>query len=78
MGGDCIGSGGLGCEFAWHAKQCSSVSFTALSIPGNNTDSRKSAFVLACPWCPLCAIFTICCCRDPGIRIHVPRNNTLL
>ena len=77
IGADLIGSGGLGCNVAWHARQCSSSVFTAFSMSGNHTCSRRRAFVFACPWWPSWAICITCCWRDVGIIILVPRSNTL-
>lgn len=56
----------------WHGMQPAIMVSTCLSMPGNQTFSLISFFVLTSPWWPLCA--SDMACRERGITIFVPRS----
>lgn len=51
---------------------------TCLSIPGNQSFSLISLFVLTRPWWPSCASNIALTCKEEGITILVPRNTSLV
>ena len=67
------GSGVVCFPTAWHGRHRSRVHFTILSMFGNQTFSRKRAFVLESPGCVSWARSIALCCRDSGITILDPR-----
>ena len=70
----CSGSLCLGSYVAVHALHWLMTSATILSIPGNQTFSRRSDFVLLTPWWPSCASCIVLSWRSAGMTILVPRS----